>query len=377
MIFFFASFEVHFYVSLQYYLRHSSLYFFSYQRGCSGFTLTTVPVATLSCHLLFLFSMNRAPQRTPRGGGGFLWSMEEEQNAYDLNSSSNRSGPHQPEDTGRAQRSPKAVALPFGGRGLGGDDETDKDLPYDERPIGPAATGRGGGGGTSRGMGGHAPRAVPCYLCGRGFGTSSLRIHLSQCYSKEMAAWQKGEREEKPVDPATHERQVEERRLARGVDWSDGNQRGGGIGGKPKQAPKPRIEEEEMEVSLVECPNCERKFLPDRLKVHQKSCRPGHAARPVRGKSGLPEPEPHNALGSTAAPSKLRSNAYAPDTGDRPRGILEEERDKNGYQYCPNCARTFAPSRLVVHLKSCRPGHTAKPVGRGGAGGMENTRGRR
>lgn len=35
----------------------------------------------------------------------------------------------------------------------------------------------------------------------------------------------------------------------------------------------------------------------------------------------------------------------------------------NNLEPCPNCNRKFLSDRLIVHLRSCRPGHAAKPVG--------------
>ena len=35
-------------------------------------------------------------------------------------------------------------------------------------------------------------------------------------------------------------------------------------------------------LQLVQCENCGRRFQPERLFVHQKSCRPGNAAKPVK-----------------------------------------------------------------------------------------------
>ncbi len=32
---------------------------------------------------------------------------------------------------------------------------------------------------------------------------------------------------------------------------------------------------------LVQCENCGRRFQPDRLFVHQRSCKPGNAAKPI------------------------------------------------------------------------------------------------
>ena len=33
------------------------------------------------------------------------------------------------------------------------------------------------------------PNCLICYLCGQGFGTSSLKIHMPQCYDKKMKQW--------------------------------------------------------------------------------------------------------------------------------------------------------------------------------------------
>lgn len=38
---------------------------------------------------------------------------------------------------------------------------------------------------------------------------------------------------------------------------------------------------EAAKASLVPCENCGRKFAADRIAVHQRSCKPGHAAKPV------------------------------------------------------------------------------------------------
>ena len=38
---------------------------------------------------------------------------------------------------------------------------------------------------------------------------------------------------------------------------------------------------EAAKASLVPCDNCGRKFASDRIQVHQRSCKPGNAAKPV------------------------------------------------------------------------------------------------
>jgi hypothetical protein len=39
---------------------------------------------------------------------------------------------------------------------------------------------------------------------------------------------------------------------------------------------------EASKAQLVPCENCGRRFQPDRLQVHQRSCKPGNVAKKVR-----------------------------------------------------------------------------------------------
>jgi hypothetical protein len=39
------------------------------------------------------------------------------------------------------------------------------------------------------------------------------------------------------------------------------------------------------------------------------------------------------------------------------------EAKKAQYIPCDNCGRKFAADRIQIHQRSCKPGHTAKPVG--------------
>ena len=126
------------------------------------------------------------------------------------------------------------------------------------------SAGLGGGGGGFPGgapkkqKGPHLkPQLLVCYLCGQQFGTSSLGIHIPQCYSKKTKQWEAGDPEtrgKRPRDPAT-------------VDW---------------QASTTMSKEEyndrqfqDFTNNLEPCPQCGRKFLPDRLVVHLRSCNPG------------------------------------------------------------------------------------------------------
>jgi hypothetical protein len=38
---------------------------------------------------------------------------------------------------------------------------------------------------------------------------------------------------------------------------------------------------EATKANLVPCDNCGRRFAADRIQVHQRSCKPGHAAKSI------------------------------------------------------------------------------------------------
>lgn len=140
---------------------------------------------------------------------------------------------------------------------------------------------------------GQAPNFVICYLCGRQFGTASIDIHRPQCYLKKMIAWERGDpaiRGPKPLTPEEHAKMMKAR-----VASATAAANAGGHPGASKLAggaASRRANEIEMynqiqmdafnETSLAPCPNCGRTFLPDRLQVHLRSCKPGSTAKPIR-----------------------------------------------------------------------------------------------
>eukprot|EP00906_Rhabdomonas_costata_P029733 RCo041997 len=265
-------------------------------------------------------------------------------------------------------------------------------------------------------LGGAAkPVFLVCYLCGQQYGSASLSVHQPQCYQKKLTDWRNGDpktRGPKPRDPASLEIEAPKAIIGNSKEVEKFNQEQ--FGG--------------FTANLTPCPNCGRKFLPDRLEVHLRSCNPsasGGGSKPVRGKEFDPR-------GTMGAPRKSmdRSPATKPQLlvcylcgqqfgtaslgihqpqcyrkmlaqwenadpqtrGPKPRDpatvqheqpvdlhdaeAVEKFNDQNFSNFkdnlspCPNCGRTFLPDRLVVHLRSCNPGnagHGSKPV-RGKAG---------
>lgn len=153
---------------------------------------------------------------------------------------------------------------------------------------------------------GAAPNFVICYLCGRQFGSASIGIHRPQCYLKKMIEWERADpatRGAQPVDPETHEKKMK--------DIMKESERGATAGaGGPKMSRaaaeaaaterRNNAEYEAFTQQLAPCPNCGRTFLPDRLVVHLRSCKPGAAAaKPLARRN----PSTTAAAAGTASPS--------------------------------------------------------------------------
>ncbi|CAJ1991901.1 zinc-finger of a C2HC-type [Leishmania donovani] len=166
----------------------------------------------------------------------------------------------------------------------------------EESMLGPALGGKSKAKGQRRSVG-QAPKFIICYLCGRQFGTASIDIHRPQCYLKRLIVWERGDpaiRGPKPLSPKEHGKMMKARTA--NAEAAGGPATGGGYsctgriggGGFGRQAPLNDVElynqlqmEAFNDTALSPCPNCGRTFLPDRLQVHLKSCRPGKTAKPI------------------------------------------------------------------------------------------------
>ena len=106
--------------------------------------------------------------------------------------------------------------------------------------------------------------SIICYICGREFGSKSISIHEPQCLRKwenENSRLPHGQKRPPPVKPQILP----------------------SIGGSNK-ADNERFNEmawQAAQANLAECDNCGRTFQPDRLQIHQRSCKPGKPLKPL------------------------------------------------------------------------------------------------
>lgn len=208
------------------------------------------------------------------------------------------------------------------------------------------------------------PTAIICYICGREFGTKSISIHEPQCLKKwhnENNQLPKNLRRPPPVKP----------QILPDIPISGSKSKG--------QYNIEQMNEaawQAAQANLVPCENCNRTFLPDRLMVHQRSCKPGKPLKPLSrpGTATIDNPKilkrdsmPENAFSNP----NLRANAGATGPGPNmppppytPRPPTATKNDilhaPGEFSQCPNCRRSFLPGRLEMHIQSCSP-ITAKP----------------
>lgn len=166
------------------------------------------------------------------------------------------------------------------------------------------------------------PRGIICYICGKEYGTASIDIHLKTCKKKwedEESKKDKKDRRPLPQPP----KQFEEIK-AKGMTL--------------KQKDIDNLNEENFkhfnEESRVQCPFCPRKFLPDRLEVHLRSC----------GK-GKEKPETKSATMTPQVKGKgiKEANSSASKIVQRPKALV-----------CYICGKEYGTHSLEIHLKTCK-----------------------
>eukprot|EP00826_Nyctotherus_ovalis_P034888 TRINITY_DN2946_c0_g1_i8.p1 TRINITY_DN2946_c0_g1~~TRINITY_DN2946_c0_g1_i8.p1 ORF type:complete len:423 (-),score=150.52 TRINITY_DN2946_c0_g1_i8:150-1418(-) len=171
------------------------------------------------------------------------------------------------------------------------------------------------------------PRGIICYICGREYGTASIDIHLKTCKKKwedEEAKKPKKDRRPLPQPPK---------------DFDNIKIKGSSM----KQSEMDALNEEAFhkfnEESRVPCPNCGRKFLPDRLEVHLRSCKSKDGGATVSSKPKS-NSNPSASSGSSNTPVKESSGSKSIVM---PKALV-----------CYICGNKYGTQSLNIHLKACK-----------------------
>ncbi|XP_046752841.1 cactin [Diprion similis] len=158
------------------------------------------------------------------------------------------------------------------------------------------------------------PRSVTCYICSREFGTASFPIHEPKCLEK----W---ERENNALPPS---------------------QRRSGPPKRPQTQPGHqdwnKVAWEQSQAQLLPCSRCGRTFLPDRLPVHQKSCKVQKKQPPAQ----KDEPE-----------ERIRPDRQAAGPPAASPAISTSLPRDSPMVYCNICGRSFGTRSIKIHEPQC------------------------
>ncbi|XP_032667903.1 cactin [Odontomachus brunneus] len=146
------------------------------------------------------------------------------------------------------------------------------------------------------------PRTVTCYVCGREFGTASFPIHEPKCMEK----W---ERENNTLPLS--QRRPKPQRPTVGIDHTDWN----------------AAAWEQSQEQLVPCAKCGRTFLPERLPIHERSCK----ATPKSNDSRF-----ERLLTTTDRQTSANARSVGPPTVP-----------------CKVCGRNFGTRSIKIHEPQC------------------------
>ncbi len=128
------------------------------------------------------------------------------------------------------------------------------------------------------------PRFFLCQICGKEFGSASLPIHMRSCILK----YEQGQavlplRMRKPLPPLKTPAEMIAARAASDSRAIRPLMSGGGDLASLSAQHRDLLNEasfESFQQQLCPCEHCGRRFLPDRLLVHLKSCSSGRAHKP-------------------------------------------------------------------------------------------------
>ncbi|XP_076268480.1 uncharacterized protein LOC143201363 isoform X1 [Rhynchophorus ferrugineus] len=158
-------------------------------------------------------------------------------------------------------------------------------------------------------------RTLTCYICGREFGTASLHLHEPKCLEKwerENASLPVNLRRKPPVKPDNS------------LSTKDFNQQAW----------------ESSQATLVPCKNCTRTFYPDRLIVHQRSCKTAPAAQTAPSSSKPKKNVTCNTTSTTPSPDSSSSSKSS--KSNMPPAVE-----------CHTCGKMFGRHSIKIHEKQC------------------------
>lgn len=238
---------------------------------------------------------------------------------------------------------------------------------------------------------GSMPKSVTCYICGRGYGTKSISIHIPNCEKKwdiEQSQKPKNQRRPCPPPPKNFMQMIGKNNLTH----------------KELEEMNIKAFEEYNEVALEKCHYCNRTFNSESFKVHQRICSADNPFKPLKDKQvrqaeqaqgrnvapakGVTGPKISSLQGMGKLTAKIQSlqmssnYVYNPVSGTKQQvtdlqkieeptqqysAINDQYEDEDGGECanlapCGKCGRNFAVDRLSKHEKVCKVNSKPKKV---------------
>ncbi|XP_021148275.2 zinc finger protein 475 isoform X2 [Columba livia] len=175
------------------------------------------------------------------------------------------------------------------------------------------------------------PGFMVCYICGREFGSQSISIHEPQCLEK----WR-----------------VENSQLPRHLRRPEPRKPEAPTGGSCMLSAENEAAYHSAQAQLLPCGNCGRTFLPDRLIVHQRSCKGGSSNVGLsRFNPHKPGKGPSSGSGSASDnPSKTRQ-----EKSQATRAVLDKAQvvRRPPTVICYLCGREYGTKSISIHEPQC------------------------
>ncbi|CCW67091.1 unnamed protein product [Phytomonas sp. Hart1] len=117
---------------------------------------------------------------------------------------------------------------------------------------------------------------ITCPLCGRGYGSASIDIHIPQCYDKALKRWKIEPIGPRPVMPKLNKTKCRTIKGAFSGDTRFANEQPCGISKNTPQSLFTNFERDAFSVenpNLHACSKCGRKFIFDRIGYHERVCK--------------------------------------------------------------------------------------------------------
>ena len=203
------------------------------------------------------------------------------------------------------------------------------------------------------------PPGLVCHICGREYGTTSLAIHLPQCaqlWKDRQKLLPRSERRPVPKAPMSITDITAMKVDSKDVDAMD------------------RFNRQQMDAftskSLLPCQHCGRRFLEEKLPIHQRSCTADKPAAAV-GSHRLKQAEPVGKAAQGAAGAVRAVGALAPYSSyQEAKGAEDVIVSSKGYDLsqlaldaaaaaasdmvpCSLCGRKFTSDRVGRHEAVC------------------------